>query len=76
MKRTIFIRHKMDIEKERLREFRDKGIVAVHFDDIPSITPDDYDRAGHDALSRMHTYCLTGAIVGAAYHEIDPTSIV
>lgn len=69
----MFIRHNMSSTKEILEELRSGRLIAVHFEDNPSVKPKDYDSAGRKALSRLWKYCESGAIVGADVKSLDST---
>jgi hypothetical protein len=73
---AIFIRHNMSSTPEILNELWSKRLIAVHFKDNWSTKPEDYDGAGKKALSRLWRYCESGAIVGADFKSIRPTSML
>jgi hypothetical protein len=74
----VFIRHKMDSTPVVLEELWDRRFIALHYDDINSANPDDYvnDRSARQSLSRLWSYCKTGAIVGADFRRIRPTKML
>ncbi len=69
--RAVFVRHNLNATTEVLHEFWAKRLLAIHFADIPSTDPDDYERAGEragaKALRRLKEFCHKGAVVGAVY---------
>lgn len=74
--KAIFIRHKLTSTPEILKEWWDKRIVALHYEDIPSTDPEDYKSQGKKALRRLWKYCATGAIVGATYRDLKPSEML
>lgn len=74
---ALFIRHNMKrCTPEILNELWSKRQIGVHFGDNWSTKPEDYDSAGKKALSRLWKYCESGAIVGADFKSIRPTSML
>jgi hypothetical protein len=68
----IFIRHKLGKERKYiLRDLWSKKRIAVHFKNISSTNPKDYEFAGRLALTRLQNCCNTGSIVAAAYRDLD-----
>ena len=75
--KAVFIRHKMSSTTEILEKLWNKRVIAIHYENIRSTNPDDYeDPAAKHALNRLHTYCNQGAVVGAIYRQIRPAQIL
>jgi hypothetical protein len=69
--KAVFIRHKISSTPEILEKLWDKRVIAIHYENIRSTNPDDYeDPAAKHALNRLHTYCNQGAVVGAIYRQV------
>ena len=69
----VFIRHKLGSTPKILRDLWDSKLIAIHYEDIRSINPEDYkEKRASDALKRLLGYCEMGAIVGATYDKIEP----
>ncbi len=65
---AMFIRHNLNQTNEFYEDFWSKGLIAVHFDNIESVDPNDYKQsAGRKALKKLWKFCDDGAIVGAEY---------
>jgi hypothetical protein len=64
---TVYIRHNFGQYKEVLECLWTNRLIAIHYADIESTNPDDYEVAGKRSMRRLSQYCKSGAIVGAAY---------
>ena len=73
---AIFIRHNMSCTNGILEYLWSKRLIAIHFENNPSTIPEDYNSAGEKALKRLLKYCKSGAIVGADFKSIRPTSML
>ncbi len=76
---AVFIRHNFgkDAGFEVLRKLWDENLIAVHFEDNESVDPQKYrTKAGQVALTRLKKCCDEGAIVGADFRRIEPSSIL
>ena len=49
--------------------------LYIHFQDIPSINPEDYDRPGKSALNTFQAFCDNGALLAVDYSTIDISHI-
>jgi hypothetical protein len=73
----VFIRHKPRSTPDYiLEDLWSKRLIAVHYADIRSTKPEDYDKAGKEALKRLWKYCESGAVVGATFISIKPASML
>lgn len=73
---TVFIRHNLDSKRETLEELWSQRLIAIHYESIPSVDPEDYKSDGKAALKRLWNYCKSGAVVGATYRSIRPNKIL
>lgn len=73
---VVFIRHKMSSTEEILRELWDLGLIALHYQDIDSVDPEDFDPPGRNALRRLWDYCDEGVIACATYRGIHPSTML
>lgn len=73
---AVFIRHKLSSTVEILEDLWSKRKIAVHYANVRSTNPKDYDKAGKNALNRLWKYCDEGAIVGATFRKIKPTKMI
>lgn len=73
---AVFIRHKMTSTPDILKDLWSKRLIAVHYADIPSTNPQDYEKAGRQALKRLWDYCSLGAVVGATFTTIKRTEML
>jgi hypothetical protein len=73
---AVFIRHKLDSSPAILEDLWANRVIAVHYANLPSTDPGDYNRAGRTALTRLWQYCGSGVIVGATYRRIRPAEMV
>jgi hypothetical protein len=48
----------------------------VHYDESWSTDPEDYQPAGKRSLSKIWNFCESGAVVGAAFRAIRPSSML
>ncbi len=74
--KAVFIRHKQFATSEILQDLWNRREIALHYADIRSTNPDDYEHAGKVALLRLHGYCQAGAIVAASYRQVVPGIIL
>ncbi len=76
--KAIFIRHKLSSTELILKELWDARLIAVHYKDIPSTDPNDYNHGspGYKTLKRLWDYCHEGALVGADYHQLYPARML
>lgn len=73
---AIFVRHNLKPENI-VRDLWNKRLIAIHFDNIPSITPEDYQQPeGRASIKRLLKYCRAGAVVGATYRSAHPEKIL
>ncbi len=72
--RAAFSRHKL--APSALQELWADRHIAIHYLDIPSIDPNDYQGEGKNALKRLLRYCESGVIVGATYRSIKPAEML
>jgi len=75
--KPVFIRHNLDPSSGILKDLWSRRLIAIHYDNIPSIKPDEYQQMeGRAALKRLLGYCKSGAVVGATYRSIRPDKII
>jgi hypothetical protein len=74
--KAVFVRHRFRHRQELLEALWKKRLIAVMYRNIESTDPKDYDGVGKQALTRMRSYCESGAIVGADYRLIRPSSML
>jgi hypothetical protein len=73
--KVIFVRHKF--EEDSVRQLWKNKQIALRFENIPSIIPEDYaTKSGHDAMKRLQDFCAEGVIVGASYRSCEPFKLV
>jgi hypothetical protein len=65
----------MSSTEEILRELWDLGLIALHYQDIDSVDPEDFPPPGRHALSRLWDYCEEGVIACATYRRIQPSAM-
>ncbi len=73
---TVFIRHNLDAESKTLKYLWDERLIAIHFENIRSVKPDDYESIGKQALKRLWRYCESGAVVGASFRSIKSSQML
>ena len=73
---TVFVRHNLDAGPETLNYLWNKHLIAIHFQDIRSVNPDDYASVGKQALQRLLRYCQSGAVVGASFRKIKSNQML
>jgi hypothetical protein len=69
--KSVFVRHNCSSTMHVLQQLWDRRLIALHYQDHLSTDPHDYDSAGRQALTRLWSYCETGAIVGADYRRLN-----
>lgn len=72
----IFIKHKMWSTPEKYQELIKKHLVAVHYDDVESINPNDYKGMARNVMKRLRDYCRAGALVAADYSKYPPPRMI
>jgi len=74
---TVFIRHNFGQDCIiSITKFWKKRIIAIHFNNIKSTNPNDYECAGRKALNKLWKYCDEGALVAATYRIITKSEII
>jgi hypothetical protein len=73
---AVFIRHKLASSPDILEDLWANRLIAVHYANIASTEPGDYEQAGRRALTRLWRYCESGAVVGATYRAIRPAEMM
>lgn len=73
---AIFIRHKLETKPEILEDLWDKRLIAVHYGNIESTNPNDFEGQGKKTLKRLWKYCDTGVLAAATYREINKTEML
>ncbi|MBW8009910.1 MAG: hypothetical protein FVQ83_01535 [Chloroflexi bacterium] len=74
--KAIFIRHKLANTPEIIKDLWDKRLIAVHFGNIASTNPNDFEGPGKKALKRLWKYCESGVIVGASYRDFSKAKML
>lgn len=74
--KAVYIRHKLDSTREILEDLWTRRLIAVHYADIRSTDPKEYDGPGRTALTNLWQYCESGAVVGASYRSIRPGAMI
>lgn len=74
--KAIYIRHNCSSTNTILQELWDRRLVALHYHDDFSTNPDDYSQQGQKALSKMWSYCESGAIVGADFRKLTTSKML
>jgi len=69
---TVYIRHNLVSTPEALKYLWEERLIAIHFQSLRSVNPDDYDAGGKQALKKLWKYCNSGAVVGATFRSIKP----
>ncbi|MBI1948585.1 MAG: hypothetical protein HYS27_23055 [Deltaproteobacteria bacterium] len=75
MLEAYFVRHKLLAGPKILERLWTEGLVALHYADNMSTRPQDYERSGEVALTRLHEAAKHGAVVGAEYRAFRQGSI-
>jgi hypothetical protein len=74
--KAIFIRHNFK-ETDIVKYLWDKKRIAIQYDNIPSIDPEQYhEPEGKASIRRLLKYCKTGVVVGATYRAICPEKML
>lgn len=73
---TGFARHKGGITTAVSRYLWKNNQVAIHWDDLPSADPDDYDGRGSTEISTLNDFAKNGRIVGASYRRVTKTEML
>lgn len=74
--KEIYIRHNISSTKGILKALWDERLIALHYQDIESIDPKDYDSRGRKGLTRLSRFCKSGAICGANYRKLYPSKLL
>jgi len=73
----IFIRHKWDGKEQVLKDLFQQGKIAIRYDNIRSINPNDYKQVkSKSSLKLLKKCCKEGAFVGAVYRKYKPSSML
>lgn len=72
----IYVRHNISSTKEILKNLWEERLIALHYQDIESLDPKDYESPGRKGLTRLFRFCKTGAICGANYRELYPSKLL
>lgn len=77
-KRIGYIRHFIACTEEILEELYLNRIIAIHYDNIPSINSSDYteSKGAETSFKRLEEFCKDGALIAADYHLIHPEKLV
>jgi hypothetical protein len=73
---ALFIRHSFSGTPRILADLWNDRRIAVHYDENWSTDPEDYAPAGKKALKKLWNCCESGAVVGAAFRSIRPSSML
>jgi hypothetical protein len=73
---AVFVRHNFSGTSRILEDLWNDRRIAVHYDESWSTDPEDYVPAGKRALKKLWNCCEAGAVVGAAYRTIRPSSML
>jgi len=49
----------------------DQKKLFIHFQNLESVKPEDYDQPGKSALTTLHEFCNNGALIALDYSTID-----
>jgi len=69
----VYIRHKMDANRELFEKWIDEGLAVLHYEEELSeenklsTNPEHYSGPGRKAMQRLWNYCRNGAIIVADY---------
>jgi hypothetical protein len=73
---AIYIRHDFKAE-DIAKDLWGKWLIAMHFDKIPWIKPEDYQQSeGRVSIKRLLKYCDAGVVVGETYRSAHPEQIL
>lgn len=72
---TGFARHKGGIKEPAAEYLWENRLIAIHWEDIPSADPDDYD-SGSNEIQYLNKFANNGRIVGASYRRIITSEIL
>lgn len=71
-----FARHKGGAAGQTSRYLWDEGYVAIHWREVPSADPEDYEGRGATEISNLNQFATRGAIVGASYRDVTKTEML
>lgn len=72
----VFIRHKMWSSPEVYQELFNNHLIALHYKNIESTDPEDYEGEARNVMKRLLKYCETGALVAADYSRYPPRKML
>lgn len=49
--------------------------LFIHFQNLESVNPEDYNQSGKSALTTLHEFCNNGALIALDYSTIDTTGL-
>lgn len=77
-KRIGFIRHYLTCTAEILEELYQKRIIAIHYDNIPSLDSNEYKESSgaKTSFTRLEEFCQDGALIAADYQLIHPGKLI
>jgi len=53
------------------RRAYDQKKISIHFQNLESVNPEDYDKSGKSALTTLQEFCQNGALIALDYSTID-----
>jgi len=72
---VVFVRHKF--APDIVRCLWDRQQIALQYQNIPSATPDDYEKkTAYEAIKRLRGFCEQGVIVAASYRAYEPAKLL
>ena len=62
-------------EKIANRKAYDQKKLSIHFQNLESVNPEDYETSGKSALTTLQEFCQNGALIALDYSTIDKTGL-
>lgn len=73
---AVFARHNFSGTHRILEDLWRDRKIALHYDESWSTDPRDYASPGRQVLTKLWSYCESGAVVGAVFRHIRPASML
>ena len=74
--KTAYIRHNFTSGNIVLRSLWKELLIAIRYENIPSINPDDYEGTGKNTLIRLLDFCNKGILIAATYSSLEPSKML
>lgn len=73
---TGFARHKGGVTRPYSQYLWENNQIAIHWKDLASADPEDYDGRGSTEISKLNDFAEEGRIVGASYRRVTKTEML